>query len=220
MPKTKETPLYTEPETEYEYVEETKRIGNLRRGDNVQGWPAIGEIIHGHKYLTIKDSSGKQILRELATAEFLNSEVQVRVRRQTPASRAADRRYDGNISILRELRLYEQNYVGAKERFHARWEEWGALNYDFVGSLLNSEAKYKLWAAFAANIEYELEQGKDHVQAMTDFVAMLKDRILKGYLVKGISRSSNQLSNLMEDVSNEAMIEFIQESRWYGVPQN
>lgn len=217
MPTATETPSrYTLTDAVYETVRESKRVTRLSKGD-ATNVGTVHRVTRGHKFVTVfREVDGKEIQMWRVPLDD-ETEVLVSRRRQTQESRDADRRVLHNQAIETYLARFKNELAADKTNFQSNWDKWGEMRYDNLESMISAEQRYRLWLDYANDAEYHIEQGLDHVGAMELFVAQLKDILLSTHAHRGAHKSSNMLSNLMDDMRFKVIHEFIDQARWFGV---
>lgn len=205
---------YPIPDSQYETYETETTARNVRRGDVLDG-KKVKDNKTGPKWSDISDTSGKRIMRVYA-----GTTLSVTRKRETDVSREVSRRADKNRAIARELVNFdplESMNVAARE-IAKNISDYQQTSYWQIGNLLTSQAKAKVELRFRATVEYFAEKEDfdgDLVDVLDDFVADLKEGMLVSHRHRSISRSTNQLSNLIEDCEREAEAEFIHQAERY-----
>lgn len=210
---------YIEPDDEYVMMSHRFTINEVRVGDYVRG-TRVEKIIRGHKYITLQDEHERTILRGEILAD---EEHGVGRRTQTKESRDAQRRWLRNMNLVRALANWKSDRAAARQALKERLDGEYSITYGDYDSILLAEARAEVWAGYAAVVdfmhnltdtEHEL-YGGDHFDAYESYCESLKDRFFNQYSNGALSRSSNQMSNLIEDVVREERMKFIARGETY-----
>lgn len=214
------TSRYVEPDTTWEEYSETIPARQVRKGDVLTTGGTVADLTVGHKFVTARIADGRQLFRVP-----LDEEVRVYRRRETEASRERQRIYDKNRSLERTLEAdFTADVAAAIAKINEHYEKDWTVGYQQIGALMEAQAERALWRRYAALVENAHSadarddwalKGADHATLMDAYIEELKEQLTEGYSNLGIGRSSNQLSNLMEDVERAATVQFIRNRRWY-----
>lgn len=201
------------PDTEYEYVEMEVEARNAQIGDQLvnHGLAKVADVKVGTKWTEASARGGKRLFRTL-------NDITITVRRknQTAESRAADLRVAVTQTLARNLsNTHSEDLVGPTQyRLNHDIDCGYAIRYDTVDDLLHLDARRVLDLQMRAAIEFQLNQVEftgDLFDAYHLYIEDLKNTIATGYFG---NRSSNQMSNLMEDIKVEAMRDIVREAKW------
>lgn len=242
MPTKTRPPLLDEAsypilDTEYEEYDERVQLRHVREGDTLH----VGEINFkvnikktGTKWTEVFEA-GHRILRDLN-----ESLVTVTRRRQTKASRAADRRVDSNRAILRNLEedldrpddddAYWVRKVGEElDEMKTRVNKGWLLGSDYIGSLMLAQSRAKVRGEWLQAVEWAAS-GKKHVDRYKDdsplwegdlvdvleeFIDHLNEKLVSMQSSFPLSRSSSVIENVMTDVDVWVVAEFIKDAKWW-----
>lgn len=200
-------------DTEYEIVTMVDvPPASLRRDDELNG-ELVAKTKVGTKWVEIRDADSKLIQRVLR-----DETVTIRRRVETKESRDRDHRVDGNRMILRQLVSYDAGFKRAIEKLNEDLGRYFFADYSRLQDLMEEQAEYRVMRRFDQAVTYCSEQDEfegDLVDVLDDFCDTLRSEVLAPYRNRGIGRSSNQLSNLQEDVDNEAKLNFIDNAKYW-----
>lgn len=207
---------YPEPDTEWEDYEENIQAKLARKGDRLDdGSPVFGRISNGHKYTRIFGLDEQQLLRvELDTI------ITVTRRRETEESRERTGRYDKIRRICRTLRDLDldSDLESVLERLNGDAKQYHYADYGVVGMLISAQAERRVWAQFQQAAEWaskaEAATG-DPVDFLDEYLDDLRNQLCAPHNHRSISRSTNVLSNLMDDAQLEQIAKFIDHTRWW-----
>jgi len=202
---------YPEPEREFELRVETVPARDVNAGDVISDGTVVHRSKNGTKWTELFDANEKRICRILS-----DTDVTVTRKHETEASREARLRW---MLADRILDKYERNPMGeldnAVKHLDKRVADYGSVDYGDVGNLLTANARREVLGYFQHTCDARASQEDyegDIVDVHDEFIEGLKVLMSSAYRNRGISRSSNQLSNLMEDVLEEARADFIHRS--------
>ncbi len=206
------------PETVYEDYQIDIYAGEVKPGDR---FPTdthdrvVAKNKVGTKWSDIRDEEGFLIAR-------LTNDTPVTVTRsrETKASRKATQRHDSNRKILRELERMKGATNPALDRAaKVLGSEYGYFDYSDVGTMLDGQATWRINNEFVHAWEYTLTSDPekfdgDYVDFVQEFVKDLTERLLTKTRYAA-NRSTNQISNLMDDLQVQAMSTFIDNTKWW-----
>lgn len=209
---------YNAPDTEWEDYDETIPARNARMGDRFAGGSAVfSKVANGHKYTTIFGSVGQQLFRGP-----LDDEIIVTRRRETKASRERTVRADKNRRVVREyntaVKTLGDELSKALRMLVEEVEQFHYVDYWKIGNLMAEQAERRLWVEFIQSIEYSStrDEYNEPVDFLDEFLGELKERMWKRHdFTRSISRSTNALSNLLDDVMREQTAKFIDHTKWW-----
>lgn len=210
--------FYPDVEPEYEYREVETMIASVNRNDIV-GSSTVASSKTGTKWTELFTASGVKICRRLNT-----DPVTVSRRFETEESLKARERAQWNQGIARNLKDHvHQTEFDIMASTTAKLEEClevtkmgYMLDYQKIGSLMETQATAKVHANFVQAMVHEASKDDDRDLAtlLEEYLVHLKDQLANKYSQRAISRSSNMVSNLMEDVDNSAIAHFIDQAKW------
>lgn len=210
--------FYSDPEVEYTEELVHCALRNVCRGDSLNAM-YVGSVKTGTKWTEVRaQESGTLILRDL-------NDTQVTVYRQkyTAEYRDAVREYDRNIRLiqntLEDRSLTKLQRAGKKLAEDLEDEHIG---YGTIEDLITTNAERQVRRDWLAAVEWARNPANEKPWQGTAgelFDAYLED--LKERLVArstynvSTSRSTNMVSNLMDDAEREAMAKFINDAKWW-----
>lgn len=205
-----------------------ERSGGVHIGDVMTIGPVTGEVIRieekttwcffhlkegGPDYSVVRrklpmDSEVK-VTRSVLTHEEQAMHDVVRV--ATDARKRFTTARDNLKSAFRRMTLATQ--VRAKD---GDW--YHAFQLDDAGDIAQSQARYDIYKSVQANAMDAIKSGIDQdvawVGALVTVRSQCTQHLLRGYR-SSTSRSSSVLSNLMDDIKDEVMARFLDDTKWY-----
>lgn len=204
---------YPEPETEYDAIDVDIVARTILLGDELRPAGKVTRVTRGNKYMTAFVENDVQILRVV-----LDDTITVTRHRETPESRERYARWSLNRELVMDLaKDHRAGLTKAQSMLNDYLNEYHYVDYQRIGAIMEEQAEYGVWVRFAQAVEYCEKQddfGGDLVTVFDDYCDELKKHLLNRYSHRAISRSSNVLSNLIDDVDREAMAIFLDRNRW------
>lgn len=180
-----------------------------RKGDTLNG-RKVGEVKSGPKWVHIFDEDGRSIIR-VPRDGITRLVVQRPV--ETEESQEARRLAYRTESILRAIPASRKRLEDYGLEVATRCSNGGrGPDWSLYTNLFQAQAEAQLWDVVAHLIE---SREATPIEAHDMVIERCKKDLLEGHSIRGISRSTNQISNLMDEVSNEAKVDFIRKSHLY-----
>ncbi len=200
--------------TTYETKTFTILANKIRKDDTIDG-ALVSTVAVGNKWVQVREDDGKLILRCLKS-----DSIQVDRAVETQQSVKADLRSRTNRKLCRKLSGdLRESVSDAQALVNEHLDTYTHASYDRVGTLLVAQENYRVWMTFktAVDCQSTLDESeyKDICAIYEAYVAELKASFFSGAGgIRALSKSSNQLSNLMDDIALAAKTKFIEDSRW------
>lgn len=196
---------------EYEMREEKIQAQFIRRNDRIDG-AKVSKITAGTKWVDVRDAADKRIIRV-----ELGELVTVSRRYQTQASAKYLSRADQNVRLAKILAEDVDEVTEVLERMKRKLDDWGYIDYGPICDLIETQARVRVMKSFTQAVEYLAKNDDwegDLVDALDEFRAELVKNLSSRHRNRALSRSSNMISNLMEDAEREAEAKFADWLYW------
>jgi hypothetical protein len=213
---------YPWPDTEYEERIEEIPAHKVSINDTLDAnrVATVRRVSTGPKFATAFDTEGKQLFR-------LPKDEMVRVVRSyaTQESRDRDRRATKNREVCKLFSKSKEKLPAVMKKLNADVKAYAfnGVDYQNIGSLLQAAAHDRVLCDFQRAMEYMAsEEGMEKLgitcaaDAWDNWAATIIERFTKVYGIdRAISRSTNQVSNLMEDCERVAYLTFLDNAKWW-----
>jgi hypothetical protein len=202
---------YPEPETEYELVEEEVTARLVHKGDTLN-YREVAKVKNGTKWTDITDKDGDMIVRVP-----IDEKLFVTRKRETEASRARTTRAMNNRSMAKKLAKWEPSAPAAFSKMSEHMDKGWMVDYSPLATFMEAQAEDQVMRRFKQAAEFLNKKDDfdgDLVAAHEAFCDDLRADFMKSYNHTAISRSSNQMANLLQDVQREAQAKFL-DWAWY-----
>lgn len=212
LPKWATREFYPAPVDIYEDVVETIQAWRVWPGMEVSG-RKVATKKAGTKWIVFRDADDNLIKRV-----ELDSMVTVKRRKLTEASARAEHRHEANMTLVRELEKgIPQDLEDAVRKLSKTVIDKGYLpSYTDIGDILEAASRRKVLAQWFQAVEFQASpECKDrHDGDLLDFhrayvAELTKASVMYAHQHRAISRSTNMVSNLMDDCDMEATVQFI-----------
>jgi hypothetical protein len=205
----------TGPETEYERVEMQVRADEVRKEDQLLNNASLEVKARktGTKWTELFDFEGGKIMRVLN-----DTTVTVLRKQETKGSAVAYELWWRETKLAKRFTTDPRDvFMAEVQKFNEHIANDYQLDYTRYGAIMEAQEKYTLERRIRQSLEHQYtEEGKTLVEAWNAFVEHIRLSLTEGYGgTWGISRSSNQVSNLIEDVQRQVLVEFCREAKWY-----
>lgn len=187
--------VVTEPQS-VEVTAEKLAVGDAYRV-SASSVRTVGTVKVGTKRVTVLDENGKEM------AYLLKGET-VRVGRQveTPESVAAREAGKARAEIYYYIQAAEENYALVTKQLQIKLSE-GYVDPRHMTNVAEAGAELKIWSTVAKYIE----NGADELAAVQEEADSLLSDLLR-FRLRGESRSTSQMHNLLEDIEVSAAAKF------------
>lgn len=199
-------PALFDPREETEYVIAFVKASQLRKGDDYEGSP-ITSIKVGSKWVTIATEATPKHLVPL------DETVAVQREQPTEAAREADHAHYKETTAERAVDRAFARFQAATDRFNEKLTKYGRVDYMDVSEVVETQARKEI----AERIKLTAERdGLSYAEA-TAVVRESYRSNLSDYVIRtGIHRSTNVISNAMEDAKSEAILNFVGDSSYWS----
>ena len=187
------------------------KVESVRKGETVISLGEhfeVGEVKHGNKYVTILSTEGKTLFR-------LEPGSSVWAERETSWSRQAR---DEAIHVNRvnerlrqaaaEYKHNERTKAVHAKLTEAAYEGYVADSFR-MADLIQAQAKDEVFGRLYTTLNSVLE--KDPNRNLVEWLEEYKKQLLREFTVhfRGLSKSTSQVSNLMDDARNEVIVKLL-----------
>lgn len=193
-------------------VEDVRRTDELMdRSENLR---IANAIKRGPKWIEVRDADAKLIVRaERGTTVTVGRKFETRESIEAKKEARATELLEGCIRD-REVEMRK-----AQAKLNARLDQYGQVDYSEIGNLMTAQADNKVWARFEAVVEGAKSDshplhGETLVGIYNRMVQQFREDAFPSYGGNAMSRSTNVLSNLMEDLDRDAIARFVNVLRW------
>lgn len=168
----------------------------------------IADVKLGYKNATFTLKSGKTVAFPLETA------VDIDRAKETKVSRKLRNKWLMDEAALRGARTWKPKTPAALAAFSEQVQKYGAADSWRVADLLQAQATDAVARGWIRALAYALENKTDKYDGpyaiKLAYAQQLKTNLLRN--IRGASRSTSTVSNLVDDLKHEALAQFIDET--------
>jgi len=209
--------MYTAVVPAEKYGIETVKLSEVRKTDQVfygEKLVNVSDVKRGNKYITVIDENEKVVARDVPATE-------VKVVRETQESLRAIGEAKHVNRVNQKLRENAAEFVPnektkeALAKLQANADAGYVADWSATTQLIRAQAHDEVYGRFYTSMQNVLE--RDPETNLIDFVEEYKEMLQREFLIhfSGTSRSTNVVSNVMDDAKNEVIVKFLDHGMLY-----